>query len=163
MIKRLQRFSEEDEVLEGTFKSKIFKNNVNDELTIYLENGEIISYAEKCIEHFNSLSSDMLNLVCKNIIKCYQKFGGINEDFKLPSIDTPMDILKYCWFTIMFITAPQTDEIAYHIVGEGDWEECICFIIKGDRVLYVGRDEISPWEDEEYYKSLEDNCLYLED
>ncbi|MGN1411720.1 MAG: DUF6985 domain-containing protein [Oscillospiraceae bacterium] len=163
MINHLQKFSEEDEVLQGTFKSEIFKNDANDELTIYLENSEIVSYAEKCIEHFNSLSSDMVNLICENIIKCFNKFGGINEGFKLPVIDTPKDILKYCWFTTMFIDVPQTDELAYYILGEGDWEECICFTIKGDRVLYVGRDEVSPWECEVHYRILDDNCLYLED
>lgn len=146
-------------VIEGTFESRIFKNENDNKLSIILENDNLIEYAEKCIEHFNSLSSDMINLICKNIIKCYNNFGGINEDFTLPSLENPKDILKYCWFAVMFVTAPQTDEIAYHIVGEGDWEECICFTIKGNRVLYVGRDEVSPWEDEEYYNSLEDNCL----
>lgn len=162
MIKHLQQFSGEAEVLEGTFKSKIFKNDVDDELTIYLENGKIVSYAEGCIEHFNSLSNDVINLICENIITCYNKFGGIDEDFILPScLENPKDILNYCWFTTMVVTAPQTDEIAYSIEGEGDWGECICFTIRGDKVIYVGRDEVSPWESDIHYKSLEDNCLYL--
>lgn len=157
-------------VIEGTFESRIFKNENDNKLSIILENDNLIEYAEKCIEHFNSLSSDMINLICKNIIKCYQKFGGINKDFTLPNLENPRDILKYCWFTTMFVDIPEPEpfklcfeEIAYTISGEGDWEECIGFTIKGDRVLYVGRDEVSPWEAEEYYNSLEDNCLYLED
>lgn len=163
MFERLEKFSEEDEILEGSFKSKIFHTDVDDELTIYIEDSTIIEYSKKCVQHINSISSDMLNTICENIIKCYNIFGGINTDFKLPTIDTPKDILKYCWFTAMYVYVPKNDDIAYYVSGEGDWEECICFTIKGDRVLYVGRDEVSPWECEVYYRTLDDNCLYLED
>lgn len=163
MIKHFQPSSEEENVFEGTFKSTIFKNENDNELTIYIDVDDK-SYAEECIEHFNSLPSDTINLICENIIKCYQKFGGINDNFTLPSLENPKDILKYCWFHTMCVEFPRVlAYIAYFIVGEGDWGECIYFTIRDDKVIYVGREEVYPLEDKEYYKSLEDNCLYLED
>lgn len=162
MIRRLEKFSEEEEILEGVFKSKIFLSDDSDELTIYLENGNIIKYSEKCIEHFNNIPNSMVDTICENIIKCFKIFGGENKNFKLPQLENNRDILKYCWFFSMTIEQPQTNEIAYTVNGEGDWGECISFTIRNDSIIYVGYQEVSPWENDDFYKSLEDNCIYLE-
>ena len=159
MIERLEKFSEEEEILEGVFKSKIFQNDIDNELTIYLENGDIIDYAEECIKHLNNMSNGMVDLICKSIIKCYNVFGGLNKDFKLPKLRNHKEILKYCWFTNITVEVPQTDETAYTVSGESDWEECICFTIKDNNVIYVGREQVSPWEDIEKYN--QDNCIHL--
>lgn len=162
-INRLQKFSEDGTVLEGVFNSAIFSNECDNELSIYLEDGSLIPYAEKCVEHFNSLSNDMVNTICENIVKCCNLFGGEVEDYVLPQLDTPLDVLNHCWFVTMLVEVPQGEEVAYVINGEGDWGEIITFVIRGDRLLYLGRDDISPWEDDHYYAILDDNCLYLED
>lgn len=148
--------------MEGTFKSKTFKNDKDDTLSVYLENDTIVGYVVKCIEHFNSMSDNMIDILCKNIIICYKNFGGTDKNYTLPELENFRDILKYCWFSSITIDAPETDEIAYLVEGEGEWGECIVFIVKDNKVLYVGCDSShSPWEDDEYYKSLEDNCIYL--
>lgn len=149
-----------DGVMKGTFESCIFKNEDGDELSVGLQSESIVEYAEKCIEHFNSMQDSMIDEICKYIIKSSEN-GGLAEDFELPELENARDILKYCWFTTMYIDIPQTDEVAYMVEGEGDWGECVGFIVRGDRVLYVGSDFYhSPWENDEYYENLDDNCVY---
>ncbi|MDE7104998.1 MAG: hypothetical protein K2O36_03870, partial [Ruminococcus sp.] len=56
IIKNLELIAPDEEIMEGTFISNFFHNEDVNELSVCIRNGEIIDYAEKCIEHFNSLS-----------------------------------------------------------------------------------------------------------
>ncbi len=156
----IENLKYDEGIIEGTFKSTIFKNDDSDELFAEINDESAVDYAQECVEHFNSMSDSMVDEICRYIIKSCEN-GGLSEDFELPELENVRDILKYCWFTTMYIDVPDGDEIAYIVEGEGEWGECIGFVIRGNRVLYIGSDfNHSPWESDEYYQELEDNCVY---
>ncbi|MBD5158834.1 MAG: hypothetical protein HDT23_01120 [Ruminococcus sp.] len=159
MIENLSLFAPGEEIMEGTFRSRIFKDDGDDRLLVYFDSITIKDYAEKCIEHFNNMSDEMIDLICSGIIKC-AKLGGVNEEFELPELENIRDILKYFWCTNLEIGMPESDEIAYIIDGEGEWGETVQIVVRGNKVLYVGYDfGSSPWEDDDYYKNLNSNCI----
>jgi hypothetical protein len=154
-----------DELENGIFKNPLWADYSKQQgIYICLEDISLKDYAEKCVNHFCTLPNNMINNICSAIIRCIEKFGGINEDFNLSNLKNPKDILKYCWFTTMYIENPLEDEtqIGYSIEGESDWGEVVQIAIKDNSILYVGcYDIISPWQNDDYYQSLEDNCIYL--
>lgn len=157
MIENLKPFAPGEKIMEGTFISRIFKNDGDDRLFVLLDNDTIKEYAEKCIEHFNNMPDEMIDLICSGIIKCAE-VGGLEEDFELPELENVRDILKYCWFTSLSVSIPEGDEIAYAVEGEGEWGESIDILVRGNKVLYVGYD-FSPCEDDDCYKNLDSNCI----
>lgn len=137
MIENLELLAPDEEILEGTFRSNFFRNEDVNELSVYIRNGKIIDYAEKCIEHFNSLSDDVIDEICHGLIEsCHLS----DEDFELPELENVRDILQYCWFTSMTVDVPEDDGISYVIEGEGDWGEVVGFVIKNGSLAYVGVD-----------------------
>lgn len=159
MIENLQCFAPGEKIMEGTFISRIFKNYGDDRLQIYLEDETIQDYAERCIEHFNNMPDEMVDTICKGVIKS-AGMGGVNEDFELPELENVRDIFNYCGFVSLTVLYPESDEIFYIVEGEGDWGECVGFIIRENKVLYVGLDfEQSPSESDDYYRNLESNCI----
>ncbi|MCM1131867.1 MAG: hypothetical protein NC340_00185 [Ruminococcus flavefaciens] len=131
LIKNLEKIAPDEEILEGTFTSAFFSNDEGNELVVCLRNGDIIDYAEKCIEHFNSLSDDIIDEICEGIIE------SCEEEYDL---ENARDILEYCWFTSMAVDVPEDDGISYVIEGEGDWGEVVGFVIKNGALAYVGID-----------------------
>lgn len=139
LIKNLEKISPDEEIMEGDFKSLIFKGeDDNNEFSVYIRNQSLIDYAEKCIEHFNSLSDDMIDEICHGLIEsCHL---SDDEDFELPELENVREILEYCWFSSMTVDVPEDDEISYLIEGEGDWGEAVGFVIKNSTLAYVGDD-----------------------
>lgn len=136
LIKSLKKVSPDSEIMEGTFTSKFFKNEDSYELSVYMENSSLIDYAEKCIEHFNSLSDNVIDEICHGLIKsCHL---SDDEDFELPELENVRNILEYCWFTSMTVDVTENDGISYVIEGEGDWGEVVGFVIKNGNLAYVG-------------------------
>lgn len=131
MIENLQKIAPDEEILEGTFTSSFFRNDGDNELVVCIRNGEIIDYAKKCIEHFNSLPDDVIDEICEGIIESCEK------EYDLISV---RDILDYCWFYDMTVDVPEGDGISYVIGGEGDWGEVVGFAIKDGSLVYVGAD-----------------------
>lgn len=129
------------ESCEGNFESNFFRNDENGKtLWICIENSDILEYAEKCVESFNNLSDSVITEICKGIVDC-AKSGGINEDFELPTFENPIDILNYCWFTTLRVSVPDDEnQISYVVEGEGDWGEVVGFVIKNNKLVYVGVD-----------------------
>ncbi|MDE5770035.1 MAG: hypothetical protein K2I06_00185 [Ruminococcus sp.] len=135
LIKSLKKIAPDKEIMEGTFTSKFFKNEYSYKLSVYMENSSLIEYAEKCIEHFNSLSDDMIDEICHGLIEsCHLS----DVDFELPELENIRDILDYCWFTSLVTI--EDDGIYYLVEGEGDWGEEVGFVIHNDNVNYVGYD-----------------------
>ncbi|MDE7098740.1 MAG: hypothetical protein K2O60_06305 [Ruminococcus sp.] len=139
LIKNLEKISPDEEIMEGDFKSLIFKGeDDNDEFSVYIRNISIVDYAEKCIKHFNSLSDDMIDEICHGLIEsCHL---SDDEEFELPELENVREILEYCWFGSMTVDIPEDDEISYLIEGEGDWGEAVGFVIKNSTLAYVGID-----------------------
>ena len=103
--------------------------------------------AEKCVDSFNSLSESVINEICQKLISCAQERDGLDEEFELPALDNPLDILDYCWFMALYVDMKSIgDEIAYAVEGEGEWGENIGFVIKNDSVVYVGADYLEHME-----------------
>ncbi|MDE5854833.1 MAG: hypothetical protein K2H19_07205 [Ruminococcus sp.] len=137
IIKNLELIAPDEEIMEGTFISNFFHNEDVNELSVCIRNGEIIDYAEKCIEHFNSLSDDIIDEICHGLIEsCHLS----DEDFELPELENVRKILEYCWFTSMAVDVPEDNRISYVIEGEGDWGEVVGFVIKNGSLAYVGVD-----------------------
>ncbi len=90
--------------------------------------------AEKCVEAFNNLTGFDIDGICKKIISCVRE-GGIIEEFELPALD----ILNYCWFTILYV----------NMLRKEDWGEVIGFVVKNNKVVYVGIDYLDYMRDEE--------------
>lgn len=134
LIKNLSANLPDGSILEGTFTSRIFRNENSAEMLIYFNS---LDYAEDCIEHFNSLSDDVIDEICHGLIEsCHLS----DEDFELPELENVRDILEYCWFTSMTVDVPEDDGISYVIEGEGDWGEVVGFVIKNGILAYVGVD-----------------------
>lgn len=131
MIKNLKKIAPDEEILEGTFTSSFFSNDGDNELVVSIRNGDIIDYAEKCIEHFNSLPDDVIDKICGGIVE------SCEEEYEIISV---RDILDYCWFYDMTVDIPENDGISYVIGGEGDWGETVGFVIENGSLVYVGID-----------------------
>lgn len=132
----------EQEAGEGRFHSTFFRNEEDDEFIVYTmaDWPDWKDCAETCVAAFNHLSEPVIREICKQLIECAEE-GGIEENFVLPELKDPLDILKYCWFVVLYVDMPsKNDPPAYAIEGEGEWGENIGFVINDDTVVYVGTD-----------------------
>ena len=137
MIKNLKKIAPDEEILEGDFISTFFQNEDCNELSVYIKNGDIIDYAEKCVEHFNSLSDDVIDEICHGLVEsCHLS----DEEFDLLELEDVREILEYCWFYELIVDVPENDGISYVVGGEGDWGEAVGFVIKDGKLVYVGMD-----------------------
>lgn len=134
LIKNISANLPDGSIVEGTFTSRIFRNENSAEMLIYFNS---LDYAEDCIEHFNSLSDDVIDEICWRIIKILKCTGA---DFELSEFENVRDILEYCWFTSMIVDISENDGISYVIEGEGEWSEVVGFVIKNGSLAYVGDD-----------------------
>lgn len=135
LIRNLSANLPDGSILEGTFTSRIFRNENSAEMLIYFNS---LDYAEDCIEHFNSLSDYVIDEICHGLIEsCHL---SDDENFELSEFENVRDILDYCWFTSMTVDVPENDGISYVIEGEGDWGEVVGFVIKNGILAYVGVD-----------------------
>ncbi len=151
MIENLEYLVPEIKVMKGFFRSRIFKNGGNDILAVYLPNDTIKDYAEKCVEHFNNMSDEMVDIICKAIIK------GSAKNY---SLGNSRDILKYCEFTQVRLYIPENDEVVYTADGLDNNGDDVTFIVRGNKVLYVGDIfNYSPFESDDYYRNLDSNCI----
>ncbi|MDE6670834.1 MAG: hypothetical protein K2K16_01415 [Ruminococcus sp.] len=118
---------DDDGTIEGTFTSKIFPNEDTQEMTIYISNKSLMDYAEKCINHFNTMPDNMIDAICHGLIEnCHLS----DVDFELPELENVRDILNYCWFNTMTVDNLENEEISYLVEGMGEWEESVRIIVK---------------------------------
>lgn len=129
---------------EGNFKSAFFHDDENgDVLHVGVQSTALMESAEKCVAAFNNLTELEISEICRQIINCLKE-GGIDKGFELPAFENALDILNYCWFTTLYVNMlNEEDEIAYVVEGEGDWGDVIGFVVKDNKVIYVGTDYFS--------------------
>lgn len=141
---------EEDAFCEGSFKSKFFHDDEdNDELMIGIRSADLKECAENCVKSFNNLTKAQINEICKGLINCAKESGN-NEDLELSVLENSLDILKYCWFSTLYVNMlHKDDKISYVVEGEGDWGESIGFVIEDNKVIYVGADYFEYMKDRE--------------
>lgn len=140
---------QEEGFCEGSFKSNFFRDDENgNELNVCVKNQDLAKCAEKCVEAFNNLTESEISEICKGIINC-AKGNGVDEEFELPVLNNALDILNYCWFTTLYVNMlSKEDEIAYVVEGEGDWGDVIGFVVKNNKIIYVGTDYFDYMKDE---------------
>lgn len=126
---------------EGEFLSAFFCNGEGDHrLGVIVDNPSFYGYAERCVGAFNKLSKDTITDICKGIIKCAKKCG-MKEGRDIPKMKDPTDIINYCWFeTLSPEEKKDNKSVTFAIEGEGEWGECIGFVISNGKVVYVGDD-----------------------
>lgn len=133
---------QEEGICIGVFKSKFFRDDEGgDDFEVGLQGPDLTECAEKCVEAFNNLSESKISEICEKIIN-YVKEGDtyVEEgEFELPEMENPLDILNYCWFTMLYVNMlSKEDETAYVVEGEGEWGEGFGFVMENDKVVYVG-------------------------
>lgn len=146
-------WEEEAEEYEGgrfKIKNDFFCHDENDgEMDICCKGPALMECAEKCAEAINNLAESEVKQLCKEIIN-YVKESGRYEDFELPALENALDILNYCWFSILYVNMySQEDEIAYVVAGEGDWGDEIGFVVDNNKIVYVGVDFLDYMKDGE--------------
>lgn len=162
--------------LNGKFDScSLFQGEMD--ITLYGDSDEYISYAEKCIAHYNSLNenaelmADIRDKLAKFMYYMRDEWEamGIYEDIAedtdkaAEDFENGGDIIKHLEKPCLFIELPEngTDEIGYEIVADCPWEpEHQCsIIIRGNVLKYVGPCEgNAPWDDDEDYY-----CIWLDE
>ncbi len=138
---------EEDAFCEGRFKSKFFRDeDGGDELDIGIKSSELRDCAEKCVEAFNSLTEAQIEEICRGLIKNLRE-EGLDEE--LPKLKKPLDILKHCWFSTLYVNMlHKDDKVAYVVEGYGEWDEQFGFAVENGKVVYVGVDYFDYMKDE---------------
>ncbi len=155
MIKNIQK--RDDMFNVGVIESKLF----NEEIEVWIENTVEMDYAEKCVEHFQSLKDKVIDKICERTSD-YHMFmlDEWDEDFvdeineKVPSDVSGRDILKYIENPKVFILPPEGDGIGYVVEGDCAWEpeHGIDIILLDDKVVDVGpAEDLSPWDDEDEF------------
>lgn len=131
MIKDLRIIDAPMGIAGGSFRSKIFRNENTDKISVCLRNLSLADYAERCVEHFNSLPDNVIDEICHGLIE------SCTEEYKIENV---RDILKYCWFFELIVDIPESDSISYFVEGAGDWGKIIGIVIKNSTLTYVGVD-----------------------
>lgn len=157
--------------LEGKFDSQsLFQGEMD--IIIFDETDEAKEYAEKCIEHYNSLNDDqrLLDEIQEKLsgfmFYMYDEWKtmGIYDDIvadtekAIEAYNSGKQLLSCLTRPRLYVELPEEEtdvmEIGYCIETDCPWEpEHQCsIIIRGDEVKYVGPSEgNTPWDDEDEY------------
>ena len=150
--------------LEGKFDSLLFKCEATIEISV--DEGTTEEYAEKCVQHFNSLNNEMIEKIKEWVNKFYlYTLDEIDEEFAEEIKENMLDykgkenILEYLSNLHMYVFYPKDDRIGYNIECDCPWEpEQQCsIIIRENEVLYIGPSEgFNAWSDGEFFCIWED-------
>lgn len=152
---------------EGKFDSvSLFDGEMD--VSIFVDDGATVEYAEKCIEHYNKLNDNgelmakLREYLAKFFLYMYDEWKamGIYDDI-VQDIEPVMegyrsgkDLIEYLYKPELLVYAPEGEGIGYGIQCECPWEpehQCL-ILIRGDELLYVGQSGGSdPWGDEDDY------------
>ena len=138
--------------IEGKLYSKVF----NTEMEVMIDEEVSIEYAQKCAEHFNNLSSEMIETICKGAKAYCLDFmeiasGDWDEELTIPvtSETPPLEMLK-CFRPQMLVIKKPKDEnrIGYQLECRCDWEieHGMEIDILDNKVMYLSSfNAYSPW------------------
>lgn len=126
-------------------------------------------YAEACARHLTELSGDMVDKLCERTIAYYrfmlEEWGEYDfyeqlaEEIKetIPEDVEGREIFRYIVPRGLYIDEPEGEECAYSVECDCVWEpeHGLCWIIRGDRMLYAGPSAgLGPWADEDEYRVI---------
>lgn len=147
---------DDDGALEAVFDSR----HADDEMELLAAPNVGGEYLQKCMEHFENLSNELLDALCEALCRYCEDIRDDAEDvfgnLGLPETITGREILNYCCPSCLSVEAPPSEDIiGYSVEGNCDWEpeHGIQVIIRGDRLLFVSSFEgRSVWDSEESYR-----------
>jgi hypothetical protein len=151
----------------GWHTGKAYLNLFNSDVEIMIMENTPIDYAEKCIDHFNNLPKDTIDLILERLVK-YCEFMtdewqtmGLYEDIaadihkKMPDGANKQTILTHVTPNVFVIEAPKEPVPAYSIDCNCVWEpeHGVEMILRDNNVLYVGQAiVIGPWRNDDAYE-----------
>ncbi|MDE5620407.1 MAG: hypothetical protein K2I80_07780 [Ruminococcus sp.] len=138
--------------IEGKLYSKVF----NTEIEVMIDEEVDIGYAQKCAEHFNNLSSEMVETICRGAKAYCLDFmeiasGDWDEELTIPvTSETPAIEMMKCFKPTMLIIEEPDDEnkIGYQLECNCDWEieHGMEIDILDNKVVYLSSfNAYSPW------------------
>lgn len=138
--------------IEGKLYSKVFDT----EIEVMIDEEVSIEYAQKCAEHFNNLSSEMIETICKGAKAYCLDFmeiasGDWDEELTIPvtSETPPLEMLKCFRPTLLIIEEPDDEnKIGYQLECNCDWEieHGMEIDILDNKVMYLSSfNDYSPW------------------
>lgn len=147
----------EDGTLEAEFDCKY----TDDAMEVIVNSDVDEKYAERCIEHFNNLSDDLLDCISEALCRYCEAIRYDAEDvfgdLGLPEKIEGREILNYCYPTSMSVEVPTSYNIVgYSIEGNCNWEPEHGFqlIIRDDKLISASPFEGAlVWGDDDCYDS----------
>lgn len=152
---------------DGKFESKsLFKGEID--VSIFIDDGATIEYAEKCIAHYNSLNNNndlifkLQQYLSKFFLYMYDEWKAIGiydeiiekSEQVMEGYKTGKNLINYLSKPTVYVYAPKGNDIGYGIECDCPWEpehQCL-ILIRNDELLYVGQsDGLDAWGDEEDY------------
>lgn len=142
--------------IEGKLYSEIFGRDID----VMIDERVSIEYAEKCAEHFSSLSGELLETICRGAKAYCLDFmelaeGDWDEELTIPvNSETPvLDMLKCFAPTVFIVPEPDDENITgYQLECRCDWEieHGMEIDILANKVVYLSSfNGYSPWDYED--------------
>lgn len=135
-------------------------------VSVRIQEGADLAYAEQCAKHFNQLSPEMIDQLCAYSLRhCHSYCDYFGED-RLEIRDAK-EMLSYVEPFFMYVTSRKNNEgIGYTVELHCDWdpEHGLSWIIRNEEILYVGEGmvhyRLGVWEDLETYRKNSGNCVF---
>lgn len=150
----------------GTFASVLFQRAI----PVHIDPEVDMAYAKQCVEHFNHLSDQMIDKFCEMAIaycefmrKEWKEFEDVYPDIvediqrEIPEKLHGREVLAFLTTPEMYIEPPEEAVCGYSISSACVWEpeHALDWIIRGDKILYVGPCEgMGAWQEEEDYETI---------
>lgn len=137
-------------------KGKLYSEIFSTEIDVMIDEDVNIEYAQKCAKHFNSLSSELVETICRGAKAYCLDFmelagGDWDEELTIPvTAETPATDMLKCFNPTVFIVKKPEDEnkIGYQLECSCDWEieHGMEIDILDDKVVYLSSfNGYSPW------------------
>lgn len=127
----------------------------NTEIKVFTGNNISKEYINKCIEHLNNLSEEVLSKLCQGTINFCNDYRDVitEENVDIPESIKDKEILKYIHPNSIVIEEEKENSIGYVVEFNCDWEteHGMAWSIRDNNAVYVGMyNVIDPWNDNEY-------------
>ncbi|ODP28795.1 hypothetical protein PTI45_01771 [Paenibacillus nuruki] len=161
MSEHLTHIQRHEQDWEAQFHSSLFQSEVSViayDLDISTEQAEVAVLA------FNHLDEHVIASLCQFSWDYCISFCEYVGDVEAPSIQEPLEILKYIKPTALIVEhLPEHTEPIVHVELECDWEveHGLEWLVRGQQILYVGSfDGVNSLENESYYQNYSLNFAY---
>lgn len=137
---------------EGIFIWNLYDIPIN----VLIDDGVDLEYADKCVEHLQSLDADFLLKLYDASVRYCESCRADYDDVDVPIGINGIDILRYIEPKLLIIEKPKSYEPAFHMECNCSWEEehGFEFTVRNGKLLYVGSfNDMGPWMNIDRYKA----------